>query len=112
MPSNNKRLTTCRAIATTRANIKDAWRTLKCEGAELQPRTPRDLSAQERLYVIRMAQQGNVTEAIGQFLSYAPMRKHRASMSPMIPGIARPAIAVENRTAKVISDDEQFLIRP
>ena len=60
----------------------------------------------------RMAQQGNVTEAIGQFLSYAPMRKHRASMSPMIPGIARPAIAVENRTAKVISDDEQFLIRP
>jgi|SRR5215831_12467655 len=105
MPSNNKRLTTCRAIATTRtslkllssnllhrndlvtedavaelvehglwtvANIKDAWQTLKREGAaELQPGTPRDLSAQERLHVVRMAQQGNVTEAIGQFLSYA-----------------------------------------
>ena len=56
----------------TVANIKDAWQTLKREGAaELQPGTPRDLTTQERLHVIRIAQQGNVTLAIGQFLSYA-----------------------------------------
>ena len=56
----------------TISNIQDAWNTLKREGAaELQPGTPRDLSAQERLHVIRIAQQGNVTLAIGQFLSYA-----------------------------------------
>ena len=53
-------------------NLQSAWRSLKQKGvAELAPGTARNLTAQERLHVIRIAQQGNVGGAISQFLQYA-----------------------------------------
>ena len=54
------------------SNIEAAWAALKREGlAELPAGTARELTEQERLHVIRIAQQGRVTDAIGQFLQYA-----------------------------------------
>jgi hypothetical protein len=53
-------------------NIEAAWSALKREGlADLPQGTARELRAQERLHVIRLAQQGQVIDAIGQFLAYA-----------------------------------------
>lgn len=56
----------------TVGNLKEAWNTLKREGAaELPPGTACELTPQERLHVARMAQNGNVTGAIAQFLQYS-----------------------------------------
>jgi hypothetical protein len=77
----------------TVANIKDAWQALKREGAtELQPGTPRDLTAQERLHVIRIPQQGSVTLAIGQFLSYVLDEEAPSVNVAYDPVIEQPAI--------------------
>lgn len=53
-------------------NLTSAWRALKGQGLAILPRgTARELTQAELLHVVRIAQQGGLIDAIGQFLKYA-----------------------------------------